>query len=576
MHKPAPLYACKCVTAGLTLALFLLAAAPRAGASTTEDNGFLLDATAAAWNQLPMCEGVPGCTALTTDWATVYTTDYGVAQVVLILGAQDQETWTWQAIEPDETIEDLGSMTYYAAGSPACPTCLADYGSPSCFVWGADYLCSPTSSAIAWGGPYVQGQQTGQWNLQVLDNENVAVSHSFILASPPLSWLEITSPGPLQLIDLAADQNWTATDPSCPSTPDISDYVTAACFSATASGGNPITWYVTLNYQTSTYDPNATPPVGTSITDPHPAFQTDAVGTPHNEVFSNEGGEVTATASTMAPDGSPISDSITFYVEGPIGGIPGPPTPTNPQDVITPLLDSLYQSSYSYKNDLAGDPNGGVPTSNLMTGIAWRESQYRQFTSPSDNPPNSDLYPPIDGKWPNENVQTTQVDRGTNIGLMQARTALYQITAPSGSTPDPNAWNWVTDATDGVAIFSNGSATVDDKVQDAVRYEGYIINGYQSGKVKIPAHVNGSTGKNMDGLDAVSRENNALVLYAGDIPSSCKDVSCSVQYLYYYPTCSGKTTTKGNVSTCSTTWQWTPNPNCLGIDYVAGVRGNLH
>jgi hypothetical protein len=221
--------------------------------------------------------------------------------------------------------------------------------------------------------------------------------------------------------------------------------------------------------------------------------------------------------------------------------------------------------------------NYGTPTYNLMTGIAEHETQYRQFVTPIEMPANYDLFNlwanlTIPAKWSDENVATPTVPRGEHIGLMQV----------GDPFTDADAWDWTVNAQDGVNKFSGGSKRVDDFVQDAVRFEGYIRNGYSSRGVTVPAHEN-ADGSPISVLDAVDKEDNALVLYAGDVTSCQQNVACVTNSLYWFPQCSGTVTTytKKNTATCSTTWNWIENtsnqPN--GYSYVSdpktGVRNRL-
>lgn len=90
-----------------------------------------------------------------------------------------------------------------------------------------------------------------------------------------------------------------------------------------------------------------------------------------------------------------------------------------------------------------------------------------------------------------------------------------------------------------VNLFSGGAS--DDKVQTAVRLEGDIIKGYQNNKagISLPAHINGD-GSYLDSLTGFARENNALVLYGGQLVPPCgpsPTLSCTVNSLYYIPQC---------------------------------------
>ncbi len=314
----------------------------------------------------------------------VNSSDQSVAVEALISNLADGETISWQALEPDGTALLMYSLT-----------------------WNSNLGCFVGSDSQHWctGGNNIDFAEAvttnicqcfhtiGTWTISLFDNGTLVSGSksAFSVAHNPQSPLAITSPTPpnnwnaVTLVDLAADQNYTATDAVCPSPVNAQGNETAACFAANTNTGNTISWSATLQYSTSAY---ATTGKGTSITDGPRTFNT-ASGQQQEETYQNEGGQVSATASTTASDGSTIQDCETFYIEGPAGGIPGPATSTNPQDVITPLLDSLYPQSSSYQKYLVND---GTPTNNLMTGIAYHETQYRQFTSPADNPPNSDLF----------------------------------------------------------------------------------------------------------------------------------------------------------------------------------------
>ncbi len=201
---------------------------------------------------------------------------------------------------------------------------------------------------------------------------------------------------------------------------------TAVCFSAGTNSGNSISWQLQFQYATSgdygqIYDPN-----GAFLT-----FMT-ANGQEQNEVYQNEGGRLTnIIASTTASDGSAVQDCTTAYVEGPAGG--------NPNASITNQLVSSnqsYPSSSSY-------PSGGTP--NLMAQLAVKESSYAQFRRPDEG--NANLYDGVAGKWPFESN-----DGASHIGLMQVMT-------DANEKFDPNAWNWVTNASDGVGLFSGAPPT---------------------------------------------------------------------------------------------------------------------
>jgi hypothetical protein len=248
-------------------------------------------------------------------------------------------------------------------------------------------------------------------------------------------------------------------------------------------------------------------------------------------------------------------------IEAPESGIPNP--------TITARLDQLYPASPSYTQYL----NDGTETPNLLTGVAWEESSYSQFRAPTEN--NPDLFSlysnfGIAAKWPYENAPNESAGAGQYIGLMMVLNT------------DPDAWDWTVNTQDGVNTFSGGSST--DKVQTAVRYEGYIIKGYSytvnHQKVSLPAHINGD-GSYLSSLTGYERENNALVIYAGDLVGcGSGNYSCVVASLYYVSQCPSPgvqvTDKHGNLVCQGGTWQWVTNSTGQpeGVSYVNYVRTN--
>ncbi|MGH7933679.1 MAG: hypothetical protein ACREQN_11020, partial [Candidatus Binataceae bacterium] len=156
-----------------------------------------------------------------------------------------------------------------------------------------------------------------------------------------------------------------------------------------------------------------------------------------------------------------------------------------------------------------------------------------------DNPPNSDLYNldatyGIVAKWPNENVQTSQTPRGEYIGLMQAMTDTDQQN-------DPNAWNWMTNATDGMNLFS-GTPPAEyqdskNKIQHATDYENQMRAAY----TPCPPVMTGNQIENM-----------ALVLYGGYS-------SGALTMQFYMPVCSSPGKVLKTYTCKGATWQWVVN-----------------
>ncbi len=239
---------------------------------------------------------------------------------------------------------------------------------------------------------------------------------------------------------------------------------------------------------------------------------------------------------------------MTFYVDGPQGGI-------TDGNITTQLETSSqsYPSSNSY-------PKDGTGTQGLMAQVAAKESSYAQFQTPALCNGQPDLWSldatyGILAKWPEEpyvydsNNNCTGTEGGSHIGLMQVMT-------DSDQSSDPNAWNWVTNAADGVGLFSGTPpaeyALKSNKMQTGSTYESDIIKQYPHGALPT--------------LTGYQLENMALVLYG-------PDASSDPTQQYYEPTCSGTIDNKNN---CSTGWKWTENSgltgNPKGTTYADGVR----
>jgi len=199
-----------------------------------------------------------------------------------------------------------------------------------------------------------------------------------------------------------------------------------------------------------------------------------------------------------------------------------------------------------------------------MAQVAAKESSYAQFQTPALCNMHPDLWSldatyGILAKWPEEpynysNGTCTGTDGGSHIGLMQVMT-------DSNQTSDPNAWNWVTNAADGVGLFS-GTPPAEygtmvkhklinpNKMQTAASNETQIMSQYPAGALPT--------------LTGYQLENMALLLYGPDASSDLAEQ-------YYTPTCSGTINNKNN---CSTGWQWTENTagNPNGTKYADQVR----
>lgn len=373
--------------------------------------------------------------------------------------------------------------------------------------------------------------ETGQWAVSTYDNGALLYTNQFQISRNPSSLLAITSPSENQLYQLQQG-NYNATG--------------NVTFSAGTNTRQTISWTAKLHYQSYGGYPNP-------ATDPTPLTFQGASYTYSG--YQAIGGQILTTAQITDSDGSTVSDCTTFYVEGPESGIPNA--------TITARLDQLYPASSSYLQYL----NDGTATPNLFTGVAMKESTYRQFDAPPNNPDlfalNADFS--IAAKWPLESPTNPS---GQYIGLLQV------------ATTDPDAWDWTSNTQDGVNLFSGSSG---NKVQTVVTDEGYIIHGYTNSKSKIslPAHINGD-GSYLRTLAGLERENNALILYGGWLVPPCgssPSLTCTVNSLYYLPQCPSPgiqvTNKQGNLVCQGGTWQWVTNGanQSGGIGYVTSIRG---
>jgi hypothetical protein len=215
--------------------------------------------------------------------------------------------------------------------------------------------------------------------------------------------------------------------------------------------------------------------------------------TPISQQFQSMGGQITAVATCTLPNNR---DDITIKFSGSAVS----------QSAAIDRLASLYGSGY--------------PTPRLMTGISYVESRLRQFAPRT-------LYG-VSALWPLESY-----DGGSHIGLMQV-----------GTTMD-DAFNWLTNTSDGVALFLQ-------KVSAAKRISARIQSTHQG----LPA------------LTGVQLENMGLLLY-GPYAKSSLDMQ------YYVPSCVGGTVS-GNVCHGGS-WEWIVNTagNPNGVDYADHDRNSV-
>jgi hypothetical protein len=189
-------------------------------------------------------------------------------------------------------------------------------------------------------------------------------------------------------------------------------------------------WTANLEYDTS----------GNKV----PTTQQDTFQTQLNasatRTYEARGGRVTLLASTTVNGSVADAPPAQFFVVG----------EAIPDSEITARLVGLYSGA----------------TSHLMTGIAYKESTYRQFGVAT-------LYG-TQARWPLEGLS----DGGSHIGLMMVEVTFQR------------AWDWLVNTADGVAVFQ-------DKLATAGRLETNIRNANPG----------------LRALTATELEDMALVLY---------------------------------------------------------------
>lgn len=226
--------------------LCLMLAATSARAQSVTDKGYYRVATPSAFSSFNFqnCNG-PLCTGYTTDGGTVDTSDYAVGQEVYVATTN---------------LPNGSTIKFAALGGSGTWTWNYTTGTMGCWTWSIDgsKLCSNGSSDYLNGfvGPLTCDIKLGSYNMQTSMNGSVLFSHSFNFKHNSSGPLGITlpldasdpqnNPQQIQLVDLAADRNYTANDATCPGSPNpapsSSPNLTSACFSAGAVASNPITW----------------------------------------------------------------------------------------------------------------------------------------------------------------------------------------------------------------------------------------------------------------------------------------------------------------------------------------------
>jgi hypothetical protein len=204
-------------------------------------------------------------------------------------------------------------------------------------------------------------------------------------------------------------------------TPDIA-------FNAGGSGAKgQVSWTVTLEYDTDT---------ARGLPDLVTTFNTNGTATKKG-YYHSQGGRGKVEAQAGSNEACPVEY---FYVVG----------DAIPANEITTRLVGLYA-------------HGATP--HLLTGIADKESTYRQFGSRAKYGQS--------GLWPVESY-----DGGSHIGLMQMPTTVDR------------AWDWLLNSQDAARLF-------DEKLRIAASLERRIIQGHRG----------------LRRLSDVEQENMALTLY---------------------------------------------------------------
>ena len=209
-----------------------------------------------------------------------------------------------------------------------------------------------------------------------------------------------------------------------------SDPITFEARATPSDATRSVDWDVLIEYQTSG---------NKGASQSSRKFKTQA-GRTYDETYASMGGRLTVKASATINSQTVNADPVTATITG----------VSLADDLITVRLVNLYG-------------NGATPR--LMTGIAKRESNYAQFAMRT-------LYGRSD-RWPNESF-----DGGSHIGLMQMPVSMER------------AWNWESNATEGVDLFR-------EKLSTASRVMRRIIQ----------------KNKGLRDLTGVELENMALVLY---------------------------------------------------------------
>ena len=313
-----------------------------------------------------------------------------------------------------------------------------------------------------WGSSHSAGTNT-------IHSQGYQTGDGQVILSFTATSLRIIQPNDKDEIPLTAN-NFTSTSP-----------ISFQAQPLTASGAAQ--WMAQLDYMTSG---------GRGPFQDIRRFTTDSATPTHNETYVGLGGKLSIEATDNVSGTS--AHPVTAYLIG----------VSIPDADITAQLVNLY--------------TGGA-TSNLMTGIAERESSYTQFVK-------RPLFG-ISALWPTESF-----DGGSHVGLMQLQLVNRDLTVNIAY-----AWNWLSNTATGVSLFANS------KLLAATRLTSRVIASHPG----------------LRQLNPVELEHVALILYG---PYASPNLS--EQYYAPVPAPNGG-------------WSWavnTPgNPN--GVAYANYIFKNL-
>jgi hypothetical protein len=259
----------------------------------------------------------------------------------------------------------------------------------------------------------------------------------------------------------------------------------AISFQASVPAGSEsatINWSTTLEYATS----GGKGPYSTAGT-----FTSVGSG-PVPRTFTATGGNLTVNAAAQINGSNQAAAPNTVFITG----------SAIPISTITAQLTALY--------------SGATPL--LLTGIAMKESSYRQFAR-------RELYG-YSARWPNE-----AYDGGSHIGLMMMPVS------------QAHAWDWTVNAQDGADLFSS-------KLAVALSLEKKIVAAHSG----------------LRAFTGIERENMALVLYGPYAHST------SLSQQYYAPVAVPVSTANPRGG-----WEWQVNSpgNANGVAYADSVRSQI-